>query len=277
MTQIDTGMDIDTSRRVDTHADAHTDANAYQPSTSLGAKISRKLLPLQSRRNLRFKLERPIVSFTFDDFPRSALTNGASMLEAQNWHATFYVAAGMMGIENHHGKSFSEADLAIVQKNGHEIAGHTFSHLDCATSTPAQVTTEIARNNTALKALGLSAPIEHFAWPYGTATAGHKSALGTHFKSMRGVCSGVMHNRADLNCLKSTPLFSGEALEPAIKQVASLIQRPGWLIFFTHDVRDNPSEWGITPKDLKKTIAAVKNSGAEVLPVGQALEKLEKN
>lgn len=250
---------------------------AYEPSTSLSAKISRKLLPLQARRGLKFKLERPIISFTFDDFPRSALTTGADMLEAENWFATFYVAAGLMGIENHHGESFTEADLTKVQKNGHEIAGHTFSHLDCATSTPAQITAEIDRNNTALIALGVTEPIEHFAWPYGTTTAAHKSALAKHFKSMRGVRSGIMQNSADLNCLKSTPLFSGAEFDQALEQVAGLNKRPGWLIFFTHDVRENPSEWGITPSDFGGIIAAVKDSGAEVLPVGKALKQLEGN
>ena len=253
------------------------DMQAYQPSTSLGAKISRKLLPLQARRNLRFKLERPIVSFTFDDFPRSALTNGADMLMAEDWHATFYVAAGLMGIENHHGESFDEADLANARKAGHEIAGHTYSHLDCATSTPAQVMAEIEHNNTALIALGVTEPIEHFAWPYGTTTAGHKSALGKHFKSMRGVRPGVHHNSADLNCLKSTPLYSGAEFDQALEQIAGLNKHPGWLIFFTHDVRENPSQWGITPSNFKQIITAVKDSGAEVLTVGKALTKLEGN
>lgn len=253
------------------------DMQAYQPSTSLSAKISRKLLPLQARRNLRFKLERPIVSFTFDDFPYTAFTKGADMLIAEDWHATFYVSAGLMGIENHHGESFNEADLTNACRAGHEIAGHTYSHLDCATSSPAQVMAEIERNETALTALGVTQPIEHFAWPYGTTTAGHKSALGKHFKSMRGVRSGVMHNSADLNCLKSTPLFSGTKCDQALEQVAGLNKRPGWLIFFTHDVRENPSQWGITPSDFRKVVTAVINSGAEVLTVGKALKKLEGN
>ena len=250
---------------------------AYEPSTSLSAKISRKLLPLQARRNLRFKLERPIISFTFDDFPRSALTNGAQRLEAQDWRATFYVAAGLMGIENHHGESFTETDLALLQSNGHEIAGHTFSHLDCSQCSAEQINAEIERNNTALTALGVTDTIEHFAWPYGTATAAHKTALGRYFKSMRGVRSGVHHNSVDLNCLKSTPLFSGAEFETALEQVQALNKRPGWLIFFTHDVRDEPSKWGITPQDFEKIIEAVKVSGADVLPVGKALNKLESN
>ena len=248
---------------------------AYQPSMSIGAKISRKIVPLQARRNLRFKLKRPIISFTFDDFPRSARTQGGDVLALQGWQATFYVAAGLMNIKNHHGESFKETDLAHLRKCGHEIAGHTYSHLDCAKSSPEQVMAEITQNNAALKALGVTEPIEHFAWPYGTTNSAHKSVLGKHFKSMRGVSPGVHYGKADLNLLKSTPLFSGPEFDQTLEMVKGLKKRPGWLIFFTHDVRTTPSQWGISPLDLGKVIAAVKDSGADVLPVGQALQKLE--
>lgn len=251
------------------------DIQAYEPSTSFGAKISRKLLHLQARRDLKFKLDRPLVSFTFDDFPRSARYQGGDILAMQGWRATFYVAAGLKDIENHHGKSFREIDLTHILECGHEIAGHTYSHLDCAECLSEHVLMEIERNAAALKAMGVTKPIEHFAWPYGTTNAAHKAALGKHFKSMRGVTSGVHHSRADLNLLKSTPLFSGSELDNALELLRGLKKRPGWLIFFTHDVRNSPSKWGITPADFGKVIAAVKDCGADVLPVGKAIRKLE--
>ncbi len=254
---------------------AHLDINAYEPPTSLGAKVSRKLLPLRARRTIRFKLERPIVSFTFDDFPRSARYQGADILAMQGWRATFYVAAGLKGIENHHGDSFREVDLTHIREFGHEIAGHTYSHIDCAQSTSEQVLAEIDRNNAALKAMGVTNPIEHFAWPYGTTKAVHKSALAKHFKSMRGVMPGVHHNKADLNLLKATPLFSGTEFDNALEMLRGLTKRPGWLIFFTHDVRNKPSKWGLTPVEFRNIIDAVKQSGAQVLSVGSAIKKLE--
>lgn len=255
---------------------SETTEKAYEPSTSLGAKVARKLLPMRARRDLKFKLERPLVSFTFDDFPRSARYQGGDILAMQGWRATYYVAAGLMGIANHHGESFREIDLEHVQACGHEIAGHTYSHLDCAANSSKTVLDEIERNTAALKALGVSNPIEHFAWPYGTTNAAHKSMLADHFKSMRGVNSGVHYGKADLNLLKSTPLFSGPKLETALLHLSSLKKKPGWLIFFTHDVRPNPSEWGINQRDFGKVIAAVKDCGAEVLPVGKAIKKLER-
>ena len=38
-----------------------------------------------------------MVSFTFDDLPKSAVTTGAGMLEAHGARGTFYVSGGLVG------------------------------------------------------------------------------------------------------------------------------------------------------------------------------------
>ena len=40
----------------------------------------------------------PMVSFTFDDLPKSAVTTGAEMLEAHGARGTFYVSGGLVGV-----------------------------------------------------------------------------------------------------------------------------------------------------------------------------------
>jgi len=57
--------------------------------------------------------------------------------------------------------------------------------------------------------------------------------------------------------------------------VDKLKTSPSWLILFTHDVRENPSEFGCTHSDFMKIVKAVENSGAEVLPVADVLSKLQ--
>ena len=39
----------------------------------------------------------PIISFTFDDFPRSALYTGGAILERFGLNGTYYAAFGLMG------------------------------------------------------------------------------------------------------------------------------------------------------------------------------------
>ena len=249
----------------------------YQPSTSLGAKVARRLLPFQARRELSFTIERPIVSFTFDDFPRSAIKNGANVLTRQGWKGTFYVAAGLQGLTNHHGKNFSVRDLEYLQKMGHEIAGHTFGHMDCQSLPVSEVLADIDRNQAMLKSMGIEGGSEHFAFPYGAASPALKRGLAARFKSLRGIAPGVHRGKVDLNGLKSAPIFSGDKLHQAVDLIEGLKKRPGWLTLFTHDIREDHSEWGCTPMEFSYVIKAVQDSGALVLPVGEAIKHLEAN
>jgi hypothetical protein len=50
---------------------------------------------------------------------------------------------------------------------------------------------------------------------------------------------------------------------------------PGWLIFLTHDVQEQPSPFGTTPVILDALVAHAIASGAEVLTVDEALDRLE--
>jgi len=57
--------------------------------------------------------------------------------------------------------------------------------------------------------------------------------------------------------------------------VNDLVKTGGWLTFFTHDVRNNPSDYGCTPADMNKIIEIVKASGAEVLSIKDTISALE--
>jgi peptidoglycan/xylan/chitin deacetylase (PgdA/CDA1 family) len=249
----------------------------YLPSVSLYAKITRKITPFLRYRTLKFKLNKPIVSFTFDDFPRSALKNGARVLERENWRATFYVSAGLEGVINHHGQNFFATDLPELENKGHEIAGHTFAHMDCTQVSGAKILDDLKHNRQALKSMGVKGNIEHFAFPYGATTAKLKSLLSQEFKTLRGIKTGGHEKSADLNGLRSAGIYSDETLASLLTDIALLKHRPAWLTVFAHDICKNHSEWGCTPEDFIKVVDAVKHSGALVLPIGEAIKHLEAN
>ena len=252
-------------------------AHPYEPSKSLAAKIARRLVPYQARREIRFKLEKPVVSFTFDDFPRSAIENGSDILEREGWNATFYVASGLRDVTNHHGRQYAADDLPALESRGHEIAGHSFSHVDLTNLSPAALIAEINRNKKSLHNMGVKGTVRNFAYPFGAISARVKTTLAPHFKTLRGIAPGIQTDKADLNCLKSAPIFTGPKFAKTLKLIGELKSNPGWLTLFGHDIRDTPSEWGCTPDEFKTIVAAVKQSGAIVLPVHQAISHLEGN
>ena len=137
----------------------------YTPDVSLKGKLRRRFARLTHRRPVRLNLTRPTISFTFDDIPASAGQAGASALEAQGARGTFYVCAGLFGQEGHMGRFADASEISDLIRRGHEVAGHTFDHLDCHRTPEADLTFDLDANDAALRGLG-AAPI-HFAYPYG--------------------------------------------------------------------------------------------------------------
>lgn len=246
----------------------------YQPDNSISDKVARRLRPFKNRREVRFALSKPIVSLTFDDFPRSAITHGAKPMHEHGWTGTFYTSAGMAGLTNHHGEQFHREDLMWLEARGHEIAGHTLDHTDCTKLERDALLLQIDRNKAALKAMGVRGPINGFAYPFGAANPVLKQELSRKFKAIRGIQDGVHIGRADLNELKACGVYSS-TIAKIIKRIRALRSRPGWLILFTHDIRENPSDWGCTPEEFQTVLNEIAQLDCDVLPVAGALQALE--
>src|ERR1044071_9553828 len=63
----------------------------------------------------------PLISFTFDDFPRSAFLEAGSILTRYGLLGTYYVSLGLMGKQSHMGPMFQSEDLKQLAGLGHEL------------------------------------------------------------------------------------------------------------------------------------------------------------
>ena len=246
---------------------------AYAPSSDFSAKIKRRITPLQRRRDIRFSLEKPVVSFTFDDCPLSAVTHGLKPMEREGWRGTVYIASSLFGITNHHGLHMNADDVKAASRSGHEIGGHSFSHIDGNLTNLTSFLKDVTRNQATLNSLDIP-PCRTFAYPFGEVTPGIKTALEKDFFGLRGIAPKPMVGRADLNQICSTPVYHGLDFDRAIAQINDLAARPAWVTLFMHDICNTPSDWGCTPAHMQSIIEAVKAVDATVLPVADAIEML---
>src|SRR5882672_2281183 len=76
------------------------------------------------RRLVRVCPPLPVISFTFDDFPRSALHEGGAILKRYGVRGTFYVSMGLMGQDWPAGPGFLAQDLQEALGDGHELGCH---------------------------------------------------------------------------------------------------------------------------------------------------------
>ena len=248
--------------------------NAYAPSGRIVTKVMRRVTPLRRRRDIRFTLDRPLISFTYDDCPLSAVTHGLKPLEREAWRGTVYVASKLFETTNHHGLHMSADDAVAVAHNGHEIGGHSYSHIDGNLTPIDDFMDDVARNQNVLSDLGI-APCRTFAYPFGEVTPALKTALSKQFTGLRGIAPKAMVGRADLNQIASYPVFQGHDTTCAIAAIKASADRPAWITLFMHEVSPNPSQWGCTPPEMQAVIKAVKDVNARVLPVADAIDFLK--
>ena len=171
---------------------------AHSADRSIRGKLRRRLARLQERRPARVALERPMVSLSFDDAPQSAAYKGAAILQSRGLRGTYFISAGLAGEDGPMGRNATVKDIAVLSAAGHEVACHTFSHLDCGQADGPTIAADVARNTAALESLGLPEPVT-FAYPYGDVSVAAKKALGGRFALLRALHHGLIEDGTDLN------------------------------------------------------------------------------
>jgi len=134
-------------------------------------RVSRKLAGVAMRKNLTLKPSARVVSFTFDDAPRSACLAGAAILERLGARGTFYIAGGLTDKIEEGRPCHSVDDLKALHQAGHELGCHGFSHQRYDQSSAKELNAELDRNARFLQQFGVNAansilPIRsaHTAW-----------------------------------------------------------------------------------------------------------------
>lgn len=246
---------------------------AYSADRSLKGKLRRRLALLAHRRPVRMRLERPMVTFSFDDAPASAAGAGAAALEQRGIRGTWYFSAGLAGRDGPMGTYAVEADARRLAQAGHEIACHTFSHLDCGQAGAGSILEDVDRNAVALKAWG-AAPAESFAFPYGDVSMAAKRVLGGRYRTLRTVQAGLVEDGTDACQLPSVGIEGPEGEAAALRWLDRAAQRRAWLILYTHDVAPTPSAWGCTPEALGHLADAAKARGFDIVTAAEGARRL---
>jgi len=217
----------------------------------------------------------PIVSFTFDDFPRSAFTVAGAMLMESGLRGTYYASMGLMGQQTIRGENCRAADLQTLVEQGHELGCHTFSHLYCLRATASEVRRECEQNRLAAADVLGGYRLRNFSFPSGVATRTTKSELASTYDSCRTVEHGINRSPVDLAFLRANPLYSRNPISDVHRLIAENAKQAGWLILYTHDVSPQPSEVGCTPSYFRDTLGSAVASGARIMTVAEAVSQFQ--
>jgi peptidoglycan/xylan/chitin deacetylase (PgdA/CDA1 family) len=219
--------------------------------------------------------ERPIVSFTFDGFAKSAAVNAAKALERRGATGTFYTSRCFCGATVDAIDHYDLEDLRRLVDNGHEIGCHTAGHVRAPSIAPAQLSADLEANAEFIGAQFGDLRMTTFAFPFGDIDVRTKLQTQRRFAACRSTSRGVNVGVADLGELRAEPLFSGSTDAAMVKGLIERSAQPNsWLIFFTHDVDETPSPYGCTPALFEHALESALTIGCEVLPVRNALGRI---
>jgi peptidoglycan/xylan/chitin deacetylase (PgdA/CDA1 family) len=241
------------------------------PKASLRSRIESRLSRLMPVSHVKSRLAAPVASISFDDIPVSAARSGAPVLEEAGVLGTYYVCGGHTAGTFEDRDQHTQDDIRRLHAAGHEIACHTFGH---------PLTTAIGdgerQRDADANAAWMSGLLEgtlpgSFAYPYGWISPSAKLFYARRFLTCRGVQPGVNAGWIDFGELKAVGI---ERRHHDMGEVRSLIESAkasnGWLVFYTHDVTDDPTEYGCRQQDLVDVVQALQDAGIEILPVKAA-------
>ena len=229
----------------------------------LKEKISRKLAQLIPLSPLKMRNKGPIVSFTFDDFPKSAAMAGAKILEKYECTGTFYGCGGLLGQMHDHTHIVEKADIKAVYAAGHEIGCHTYGHVDCQRISGAGLQQDLAQNAKFMEDL-TGTKVTSFAYPFGKLDLGSRRVVSEQYGNARTVYPGLNAGTLSPYSLKAYNVYSSNFdIKHYERIVAEAVTANAWLIFYTHDVSENPAQFGCTPHEFDMLVRMVSESGIE--------------
>jgi peptidoglycan/xylan/chitin deacetylase (PgdA/CDA1 family) len=216
-----------------------------------------------------------IISFTFDDFPRSALINGGAILEHYGIAGTYYVSLGLSRQITPCGEMFDVDELPCLVDLGHELGCHTYSHCPAWNTTPEVFEREVLRNADQLRRRLPSGGFRTLSYPISHPRPGTKDRLSRYFALCRGGGQTMNEGTIDLNYVSAFFLEQSEHNPTAVMEVIKRNHAAGgWLIFATHDVSQSPTRYGCTTAFFQTVVRSAVDSGAEILSVSKAWDRL---
>lgn len=214
-----------------------------------------------------------IVSFTFDDFPRSSVSNGARLLEENGARGTFYMTGSYCGRVVDDVRQYCAEDVIELVRAGHEIGCHTFTHPRVSGLSAAALKEEIEVNAAFVAHLLPGAELQTFAYPFGDVSFAATRQLQSSFAGCRASEAGLNVGKADLGKLRSVRLYDRLVRrEDVLDLIKQAVTRTAWLIFYTHDVDLAPSSFGCTPSLFEHALKSAISAGAQILPVAAAIK-----
>ena len=203
------------------------------------------------------------VSLTFDDGLADQVA-AASVVEAAGMQATYFINSGRIGSNSTY---MTRADLDGLAAAGHEIAGHTLSHLNLAALTPDGQRRQICNDRNTLMSWGFA--VKNFAYPFSAYDSdtltivqecGYNSARGVSGLVSQNACNGCAYSEsippANPWVIRTPDSIKVDTTLASLKGYVTQAEDHGggWVPLVFHHVCNACDPNSITPSDFQAFI-----------------------
>ena len=213
-----------------------------------------------------------MVSITFDDSWLSQYTNALPVLEDAGLKGTFYLTTEP--IQRGWDDFMTPGQVQDIAQKGHEIAGHTVTHVDLTRIGRSRVNREIRNSKTYLQNL-TGAVVTSFAYPYGSLNNTIKSLLqNAGYSSARGVDEESQNtSTTDKYELKSSCIETSHSMAQIKSEIDKAKANNQWYILCIHEVKNGGDQYTMTPARFEEIVDYITSTGIKVVTVeeGRAL------
>ncbi len=250
---------------------------------STGPFLSRLADAVRRRRSYYFARKpvqwpglKPHISFTFDDFPRSAFLTGGAILEKHGIRGSYYASLGFMGKPQPAGDMFTLEDLHEAISRGHEIGCHTFDHMNAWFTGAASFERSVVLNQEAMRTHFPDYRMRTLSYPFCEPHPRNKRIAGKYYRCSRGGGQTINEGPIDLNLLRSCFIDyrTRDDLDYFQRLIEENARRNGWLILDGHDIAPDPTPHGCTPRRFEEIVECAVASSAVIKPVCEVYDTL---
>ena len=163
------------------------------------------------------------------------------------------------------------AEVLAIEASGHEIGGHTKTHVDLTTVSAGVMADEIAGSQTDILGMGVTS-VTTFAYPYGAYNASVQAETSLHYIAGRGTDDGFNLKNTDKYALLVKQVDRTTTITDIQDWVTEADQNQEWLILMFHQINDDLTKTlGITPSFLTDIVNYVGTTDVDVITVEEGV------
>lgn len=212
-----------------------------------------------------------VVSLTFDDQLQTAYDHALPILEKYRFASTWFVCTNNVGKIDKNSKQpcVSWNEIRDLNRRGHEIGSHSLSHPNFNNLAQAELLKE-ARGSKLLIEDEVGCLVKSFAYPFTSCDWRNNTPhiISSIYKYCRGGDFGLNNWPFRFHSLFAVKLYERIGDFDYYKALIDLcIQEDKWIIFYTHDVGGDYTQFGCSELLFGKVLKYIDEKSIRVVPV----------